>query len=834
MLENFYSKYIIPFPKTVLFLVTICIVILGSFALKLEIDASAETLLLEGDKDLEFSRQISKQYKMQNFLVVTFKPKDELLSTQSINTIQNISDDLLKLELTESVTSIINVPLLQSPPKPVKEFLKDIPTLLSNGTSKELAKKEFLTSPIYKNHLVSSDFKTTALLVNLKDDKTYTQLLNARDELVLKKRNKTISPEESAQLKITKKEFKAYRDKSREETHQNIIKVRQVLEKYKNQAELNLGGVSMIADDMVSFVKYDLETFSVVVILLLVIVLFILLKELRWVLIPILICIISIVSTSGILGLFSWEITVISSNFISLQLIMTMSLVIHLTIKYKELLTTKPNFSQKQLALHTVVSMAKPSFFVIVTTIAGFSSLVFSGILPVINFGWMMSVGIAISLFITFLVFPAIMVLLNKSTMKIKKSKHKPFTSRIANVAYNNQKLIIIGAVLTIIFSLTGASKLFVENSFIDYFKKDTEIYKGMKEIDQNLGGTTPLDVILTFKDEDKVDLSVQTSNTKEIEDEELDSFDDEYAEDENDETYWFTAAKMEKVRQVHNYLESLPQIGKVLSLSTMGEIGKILNNGKYLDSFELALLNKKLPQEYKDILLSPYVNIEQNQARITMRIIDSLPDLRRDDLIKKINRDLNEMLNSKNEEFKLSNLLILYNNMLQSLFDSQISTLGFVIAILFIMFLILFRSLPIAIIALIANIIPVGMIFGFMGWMGIPLDMMTITIAAISIGIAVDDTIHYIHRFKQEFAKTNKYKKAMFNTHKSIGTAMFYTSVIIMIGFSVLVLSNFIPTIYFGLLTLLAMFMAIVADLLLLPVLLIVFKPIKQTMKRN
>ncbi len=832
MLENFYSKYIIPFPKTVLFLVTICIVILGSFALKLEIDASAETLLLEGDKDLEFSRKISKQYKMQDFLVVTFKPKDELLSTQSINTIQNISDDLLKLELTESVTSIINVPLLQSPPKPVKEFLKDIPTLLSSGTSKELAKKEFLTSPLYKNHLVSSDFKTTALLVNLKNDKTYTQLLNTRDELVLKKRNKTISPEESAQLKITKKEFKAYRDKSREETHQNIIKVRQVLEKYKNQAELNLGGISMIADDMVSFVKHDLQTFSVVVILLLVIVLFILLKELRWVLIPILICIISIVSTSGILGLFGWEITVISSNFISLQLIMTMSLVIHLTIKYKELLTTKPDFSQKQLALHTVVSMAKPSFFVIITTIAGFSSLVFSGILPVINFGWMMSVGIAISLFITFLVFPTIMVLLNKSTIKIKKSKHKPFTSRIAHVAYNNQKLIIIGAVLTIIFSLTGASKLFVENSFIDYFKKDTEIYKGMKEIDQNLGGTTPLDVILTFKDENEV--LVQTSNTKEIEDEELDSFDDEFAEDENDETYWFTAAKMEKIRQIHNYLESLPQIGKVLSLSTMGEIGKILNSSKYLDSFELALLNKKLPQEYKDILLSPYVNIEQNQARITMRIIDSLPDLRRDDLIKKINRDLNEMLNSKNEEFKLSNLLILYNNMLQSLFDSQISTLGFVIAILFIMFLILFRSLPIAIIALIANIIPVGMIFGFMGWMGIPLDMMTITIAAISIGIAVDDTIHYIHRFKQEFAKTNKYKKAMFNTHKSIGTAMFYTSVIIMIGFSVLVLSNFIPTIYFGLLTLLAMFMAIVADLLLLPVLLIIFKPIKQTTKRN
>jgi predicted RND superfamily exporter protein len=412
--------------------------------------------------------------------------------------------------------------------------------------------------------------------------------------------------------------------------------------------------------------------------------------------------------------------------------------------------------------------------------------------------------------------------LVKKSPILIIKKRDISFTTTIANIAFNNQRFVILGMILVVIFSLTGAKQLFVENSFIDYFKKDTQIYQGMKAIDQNLGGTTPLDVILTFKENNIEQVEIK-------EDEDLDSFDDEYEEDTSDETYWFTVAKMEKIRKVHNYLESLPQIGKVLSLSTLDEMGKILNNGKYLDSFELALLNKKLPEEYKKILLSPYVNIDANQARITVRILDSQPNLRRDDLIKKINIDLAQMLNFKNEEFKLSNLLILYNNMLQSLFDSQISTLGTVIIILFIMFLILFRSLYIAFIALIANIVPVGVIFGFMGWMAIPLDMMTITIAAISIGIAVDNTIHYIHRFKFELKQNSNYKEAMFNTHKSIGKAMFYTSVIIIIGFSVLVLSNFIPTIYFGLLTLLAMFMAIIADLLLLPILLITFKPFKK-----
>ncbi len=783
MIYNFYKSILIVNPKKILFILTILVAILGSYSLKMEIDASADTLLLENDKDLLFANKISKRYATNDFLIVTYSPKDDLLSSSSLQSIQKLSDELVSLKLVSSITSILNVPLLQSPPMPLSELLKDIPTLLSKGTNRELAKREFLNSPLYKENLVSKDFKTTALLVNLKPIQT------------------------------------------KEQNHQNIVQVRQIVEKYKNNATINLGGISMITDDLITFVKHDLQIFSIVVFLLLIIVLFILFREPRWVVVPILICSIAIFSTTGVLGLFDWRVTVISSNFISLQLIMTMSLVIHLTIKYKELLHNNPNNTQEELIYETVTSMIKPSFFVIITTIAGFSSLVVSGILPVINFGYMMSVGLILSFIFTFLFFPAILLIIKKSPIKERKVREKPFTYTLANIAYNYQKSILVGTVFIVIFSTTGATQLFVENSFIDYFKKDTQIYKGMKAIDQNLGGTTPLDVILTFKSEEIKEVEVQT----EVEDEDLDSFDDEFSEDTDDKTYWFTRTKMEKIREIHNYLDSLPQVGKVVSLATVDEVGKILNEGKYLDSFELALLNKKLPQEYKNILINPYVNIEANQVRISMRIIDSQPNLRRDELIKKINYDISKMINPKTQEFQLSNLLILYNNMLQSLFDSQITTLGSVIVILFLMFLILFRSLKVAIIAIMANIIPVGVIFGFMGWFKIPLDMMTITIAAISIGIAVDNTIHYIHRYKLEFKQSQDSKISLYNGHKSIGIAMFYTSIMIMIGFSVLVLSNFIPTIYFGLLTLLAMFMAIVADLLLLPVLLLIFKPFIQ-----
>jgi len=799
-----------------------------SFALKLEIDAGAETLLLEGDKDLEFTRQISKRFTAPDFLVVTYSVEDDLLNNTNIQNIQELSNKFKKLKDIQSITSILSVPLLQSPPLPIKELVKDVKTLLSDGVDKHLAKKEFLNSAIYQNNLVSEDFKTTVIMLNLKRDVKYFELINNRDSFIKLKNIGVLNSEQEIDFENAKQELKKYRDIIRAENHRLILDIREIKKEFEKShyAKLHLGGAGMIADDMVEFVKNDLSTFAYVIVILLVLVLYILFQEIRWVIIPLFICTVSIIITSGFLGLFSWEITVISSNFVSLQLIMNISLVVHLIIKYKELLLLNPNNTQKELLIQTSVSMWKPSFFVVITTIAGFSSLVFSGILPIITFGWMMSIGIIVSLITTFILFPIVLVFLNKSNVKNIKKEESIFTSKIAHIAFSYKKIILFFTLLIIIFSITGAMKLRVENSFIDYFKKDTQIYQGMKLIDQKLGGTTPLDVIITFKENsDEIKTIEMISDNKDELDEELDSFEDEFeSNDEEKKQYWFTQSKMDKIKQIHDYLDSLEPIGKVLSLATLMEVGKSLNEGKELDGLTLALINKELPTKYKDIILTPYVDIDNNMARISTRVIDSLVDLKRDELLKKIDHDINQMINQEYEEYKISNLLVIYNNMLQSLFDSQIKTIGLVVLILFIMFLILFKNLKIAIIAIIANTVPVAVIFGFMGWMNIPLDMMTITIAAISIGIAVDDTIHYIHRFRLEYKKTDDLKISILNAHKSIGQAMFYTSTIIMIGFSILVMSSFIPTIYFGLLTMLAMFMAIVADLLLLPVLLVLF----------
>ena len=830
MLRSFYDKFVLKHPGIVLVLLLVVTAGLGYEARKLEVDASAETLLLEDDADLQYTREVNKRYYSPDFLVVTFTPKDGLLADETLDTIRNLSADLQKLERVDSITSILNVPLLESPPKPIQELIKDVPTLESEGVDRELAKQELLNSPIYRNNLVSVDFKTTALLVNLKDDARGLELRENRDELRRKERAGTLSVAEQSEYAQVKADYKVHRDMMRVLESKNVAAVRTILDKYRGGAQLFLGGLAMIADDLVNFVKNDLRIFGVGVLIFLIVALSVIFRQLRWVTLPILTCACSVIATAGLLGTFGWEVTVISSNFISLQLILTMAITIHLIVRYRELAGNNPEMSQHDLVMETVLYMARPCFYAVLTTIAGFSSLILSGILPVINFGWMMSAGVVVSLIVTFVLFPALQILFERLSPNTAFESKFALTGIFASFTEKHGNRIVWGSLVVLILSGWGAANLRVENSFIDYFKESTEIYQGMKIIDQKLGGTTTLDVTIDFPVEaetDEAEEEAETVAAASDEDEDDDSFEDEFEESAGDAQYWFSSDKMGRIKQVHNYLDGLPETGKVISLATLLKVGETLNDGKPLDGFLIALVYNELPEEFRKLILSPYVSIEDNQARVSVRIRDSQPGLRRNELIQKIDRELTEKLGIPETETRLSNLLILYNNMLQSLFDSQIKTLGVVIVVLFVMFLILFRSVTLSLIAITPNVLSIGVVLGVMGGVDIPLDLMTITIAAISMGIAVDDTIHYIYCFEREFEKDRNYVAAMHRAHNTIGYAMYYTSITVIIGFSILVISNFIPSIYFGLLTGLAMLIALVAALTLLPQLMIFIKPL-------
>ncbi len=829
MLRQFYDKIILTYPKTILLLLLLSIAALGYQARYLEIDASAETLLLEDDKDLAFTRKVNQRYGNQDFLVLTFTPKAELLADSTLNTLKQLSNELQALDRVDSVLTILNVPLLESPPKPVKELLENVPTLSSPGIDKELAKKEFLNSPIYSDNLVSPDFKTTALLVNLHDDPLYRELLQQRNHLRSKEKDGAISVVEQKELEEVLIRFKKHRDKMRIVENKNISKVRAIAQKYRGEAKIFLGGASMVADDLVTFIRSDLKVFGSAVLAFLVVTLWIIFRQLRWILLPVITCSFSVLTTSGFLGLFGWEVTVISSNFISIQLIITMAITIHLIVRYRELARLNPDIDQRQLILDSTMFMARPCTFAVLTTVVGFGSLVLSGILPVMNFGWMMSAGIGVSLFLTFLIFPVLLMQMPKIMPNTSFESRFALTKIFADITERHGRTILVVSICALIISVIGAARLNVENSFIDYFQEDTEIYQGMKVIDQQLGGTTPLDLIVQLEksETDPPQQEAESTDVEELEDEEeFDSFEEEFEESAGEAQYWFTAEKMEQIEEIHDYLDGLDQTGKVLSLGTMLKVGKTLNSGEPLDNFLLALIYNELPEEFREIVLDPYVSVEHNEARFYVRIRDSEPDLRRNELLMQIKQDLPSKLGIPEEKGQLASLLVLYNNMLQSLFRSQILTLGAVILSFLIMFMFLFRSLIIALIAIFPNVLSIGVVLGFMGWMGIPLDMMTITIAAISVGIAVDNTIHYIHRFRHEFKTDSNYLASMYRSHESIGYAMYYTSITIIIGFSILVFSKFIPSIYFGLLTGLAMLIALLAALTLLPQLLIIIKP--------
>ncbi len=825
MLQNFY-KILLKYPKHFLIGLFLVTLFFGYYATKLQIDASSETLLLEDDKDLAFYRDMQKKFNSPDALVIAFSPKSDMLSQQSLDTIRDMSNEIKKLSLTESVTSVLNVPLLQNS-NDSQNGLDNIVTLENPKTNKNLAKKELITSELYKQNLVSKDFKTSAIVINMKYDKKYFDLLNKRNEFYILAKKQKLNTIQQKEYNKIKKEFKLYRKISKKQNHIYIKDIRDIIKKYENNAKMHLGGANMISDDMIEFVKYDLEIFGIFVFVLVVLMLWFIFRKKRWVFLTLLMSSVSLIITAGIISFMGLEISAVSSNFILLQIILTMPLIIHMIIKYMDLVSKHPDWENNKILEFLLKDMSEPAFYVSITNVAGFGSLITSDMIPISDYGWMMSIGAIVYLIVIFIVLPAVLIMIGKSEVTFIDQKSK-ISYMFAKLVEKHKVFIFMTVIIVSVVSIVGAKKLYVENSFINYFKQDTQIYKGMKTLDQNLGGTTPLDVIITFKSNDTSSINTQKVSSNKS-DALLDEFESEFNSTNEDKKYWLTKEKLETIQKVHKYLESIPQVGKVLSIATTADVAKVIKNGKELDSVDLAFLQNNLSLENKKILIDPYINIENNQARIAMRIIDSDPSLRRDVLIKKINNDMKTMLDAKYEDAKVSNLLVLYNNVLQSLFDSQIKTLGWALFTIFIMFLMLFRNIKLSLIALIANSIPITVLFGIMGYFDIPLDIMTITIAAISVGITVDNTIHYIHTFETELKETNgDYVKALYNSHSSTGMAMYYAAVIVIVGFSILTLSNFMPTVYFGILTVVVMLVAMIGDLLLTPTLLMVTKPFK------
>lgn len=813
-----YKKTVLDHPLVSLIIVILLTVLAASQLHKFRLDASGESLVLESDKSLDYYRQVNKQYGSDDFLIITWQPHQGLMSDESINGLKSLTQDLKKIDTVSTINSILNVPLIEGLTLDTDALGEEIPTLQSPGTDREEALNEFTSSPIYQNLLVGEDGETSAVQINFERDEKYFSLLEARDELRAKATNTELSNEEIKQLERLENQFDTHSKKVSERTSAIIAEVRTIMEDYRDIADMHLGGISMITNDMLTFIQHDITVFGIGILLFIMLALFVFFGKVRWVVLPLFSCVVTVIMLAGLLSFLDWRITVISSNFPSILLIVILALNVHLAVYYRDFISANPESSQELRVSSTLKTMFWPCFYTALTTIVAFISLLISGIRPVIDFGWIMTIGIVLGFIITFVIFPSFIQLLKQDTHTSGTSITYKITNWIYGFTVNYRVVIFFLTAGIIAFSAYGITQLKVENRFIDYFKPSTEIYQGMTVIDQKLGGTTPLDIVIDKGEEQSL-----------VADDEFeDEFGDEFDAGIYDAGYWFTGAKLKQVERIHDFINNLEVTGKVQSIATYSKVLEKMNNGEYPDELTLSLVHQKTPEEVRSVLMTPYLSEDGDQTRINIRVQETNHDLKRAELINTINDYIVNEEGIAQDKVHFTGMLVLYNNMLESLFDSQIKTIGAVYLAILLMFLVLFRSLMLAILATIPNALSAALVLGIMGWMGVPMDMMTITIAAIVIGIAVDNSIHYVHRFKAEFQKDYNYLDTMKRCHGSIGKAIYYTGVTVIFGFAILALSEFIPSIYFGLLTGLAMAVALFLNLTLLPLMLITMKPLK------
>ena len=808
-------KKLLEKPKFILFLIVLVFSFSVYNAKNFQLDASADSLLLENDPDLNYLRSVNERYSSEDFFVITYSPKKKI-NNETIQELKKFVNEIDNIQWVSKTISILNAPLFESSDQPLIEKINNIQYITTPGIEINRALNELRNSPVYKRLIINDDATTFGIVAYIKDNKKYLSALEINKNFLDKQKNKKLSDKDF-------KEFEKHKlvlEQLKREQNKNLelynIEIRSHISKYKNIADINLSGIPMIADDLISFVKKDITVFGSGVFVFIIITLWFIFRDIRWVIFPLLSCFLSISIMVGMLGYLNWKVTVISSNFISLMLILTMEINIHYVERYKQLQAELPKKKENFLTYLTTTKILTPILYAVLTTALAFLSFIFCDIKPVIDFGLMMTLGLFISLFVSMILLPYLIIKFKPKASPVHKSKESKIAKFFETIAINQKFLVLTFSSIIFILSIYGMTRLKVENSFINYFDKNTEIYKGMKLIDEKLGGTTPLDIILKFKESESKSTFAD------------DEFFQGSSSDEYKDSYWFTNFRINNIVNVHKYLETLPEIGKVLSFYSVLQLGEKLNDNKKLGPLEMAILHSKLPEDIKKNIITPYISIDDNEARISLRIIDSNPELNRKELLIKIQKDLEEKLQLKKEEFKITGILVIFNNLLQSLFDSQIKTLGITFAGIFLLLLILFKSFWWSVVAAIPNFTAALFILGSLGLFNIPLDMMTITIASISVGIAIDNSIHYIYRFREEFKINKNYNRTIQICHRTVGKAIVNASLTIVFGFSILILSNFIPSIYFGIFTGLAMLTAMTLVLTLMPQLILIIKPFK------
>lgn len=777
--------------------------------------------MLESDPDLEYYREVHRSYGGGDaYIIVGFTPKADFLDGDTIALIEDLANQFRAIPGISAVTGIHNVPLLLQPQVDKETGETGFMTLSSPQVDIEKARQELTASPIYTDNLISSDLSTTAIKVDFETDRRLAELLQHRYALL----ESPLGEAQRAELEAVRIDILAERQAISRLYREVLVAVREIIADASDKGEFYLAGVPLIGNDTRAFVVQDIKTFGIAILIIMVLVLWLFFRQPVWIFLALVCAALNVLLVSGITQLLGFQLTIISSNFVALLIIFSIALSMHVIIRYQEIQAAYPHKSVGEKTRITFAQIITPCFYMILTSAIAFLSLIVSGINPVIVFGYIMTLGLFCAFLLAFTVLPALIQLMKPELRHFREDKATSLLASILSVIVNNRALTVAVIVGLFTLSLVGVRQLTVENRFIDYFKKTTDIYQGLELIDRKLGGTVPLEILLEAAPETGQGSAVE-------EDDEFEDYLEQLEDTEVDFTaksYWYNRSGIKKIKKIHEYLEGISQLGKVLSLASTEQVFRTVNKGEALEDFHLSLVYSRLPEHIKQVLIAPFVSADGSQARIVARIKDSDHTLIRNDLLNRIRSDLNRDFIQDGEIVRLTGIGVLYNNVLQSLFRSQILTLGTVFLCILIMLMVLFRNLKLAIIGTLPGVFTAFFILGLTGMVHIPLNIMTITIAAITIGIGVDYAIHYIHRYKKEFAAGRDNYQAIRGSQTTVGKALYFTSITVSLGFIILVLSNFTPSIYFGLLTAIAMLVSLLATFSIIPLLLLLIKPLK------
>ncbi|MBU2977181.1 MMPL family transporter [Alteromonas sp. C1M14] len=758
-----------------------------------KIDASADTLLVKDNKLYIQSQVANETFSPEEFILVAYVPKNHaLFSQQTFDDIALLSQKLGNIERVASVTSILNVPLIDS--ADALSGSDDVNGLTWEKQRYGPEKMQSLISghPIFTDLLINRQNTATAIQVVFKPDPTLARIDSRITEIQQKVLDdEPLSEADKTEIASLKREGDPIRQRLTIQRQQEIAQIEEITASVADRADTYMGGAYVVGQHLIDIIKSDLITFGTAIVLVIVLLLALLYRSLKWVFFPVLSCALSVLLTMSLFGLLDMRTTVISANFIALQLILTLAVMIHLIGAYRSISHGNTDLTQHQRIVATLQEKLSPCFYATLTTSVGFGALIFSGLQPVVAFGWMMLVAMVVTMLVSLLLFPALLSFLPAAKEKADFSFISHVLTWLRGVSLRAPWPVSIVVIALFAITALGITRLNVENSFINYFSKDTQVYSELAFIDKEFGGSTALDIIVTLNNAGKG----------------------------SDEDLVLTAQSVAQMQLVQKAIDAFDATGSVTSVVNFTTLAKQLNGGKPLTEYELTTIYRLLDEKVANQLVGAYLAVDDGTFRIATRVQDTTEGLDRQHFMTQLKQDM-QAVGLEDNQYQLTNLFVLYQDILSRLFDSQIKTLGIVYVVLGVVLLIIFRSVKVALIALVPNVLTTLGILGVIGWLGISLDIMTITIAAIAMGIAVDDTIHFLHSYLSA-GKAPSASSASKQAFEHSGRAILYTSVIIATGFSLFGFSDFLPSVYFGLLASLAMLMALVTDLTLLPALL-------------